>query len=94
MNGIFKFLMRIGQKMNSDHLPHLIETKNVQRAKTCCMSEGFDIFRERRCHFSLRFRAIRPSDFFEPRRKVALRGEDNTWTPVFWSFDKLCEVWV
>ena len=24
------------QKMNSDHLPYLIESQNVQRAKTCC----------------------------------------------------------
>ena len=36
MDGIFKLLMRMGQKMNSDHLPHLIESQNVQRAKTCC----------------------------------------------------------
>ena len=36
MDDIFKFLMRMRQKMNSDHLPHLIESQNVQRAKTCC----------------------------------------------------------
>ena len=42
--------------------------------------------------FSLRLRAIRPSDFFGPRRKVVLRIEDNAWAPVSWIFDKLREV--
>ena len=37
---------------------------------------GFVIFRERESAFSLRSRAIGPSDFFVARRKVALRGED------------------
>ena len=31
--------------------------------------------RERECHFSLRSRAIGPSDFDGERRKVVLRGE-------------------
>ena len=26
--------------------------------------------------------------------KVVLRGEDNAWTPVLGSFDKICEVGV
>ena len=51
-------------------------------------------FRERECHFSLRSRPIQPSDSFEPRRKVVLHEEDNTWTPVLGSFDKLREVGV
>ena len=55
---------------------------------------GFDIFRERRCHFSLRSRSIGPSDFDGGRRKVVLRIEDNAWAPVSWSFDKLREVGV
>ena len=46
------------------------------------------------CHLSLRSRAIRSSDRFESRRKVVLRGEDNAWAPVSWSFDKLREVGV
>ena len=46
------------------------------------------------CGFSLRLRAIRPSEFFGTRRKVALRGEAYTWAPVLRSFDKLCEVGV
>ena len=46
------------------------------------------------CHLSLRYRAIRPSDFFEAKRKVVLRGEGNAWAPVLGSFDKLREVGV
>ena len=46
------------------------------------------------CHFSLRSRAIRPSDRFEPRRKAVLRREDNVWTPILGSFDKLREIGV
>ena len=46
------------------------------------------------CNFSLRSRAIGSSDFFGPRRKVALRGEDYVWAPVWGSFDKLREVGV
>ena len=48
--------------------------------------------RERERDFSLNFRQIRPSKFFGARRKVVLRGEDNTWTPVLGVFDKLREV--
>ena len=58
------------------------------------MSLGFVIFRERSSNFSLGFRLIGPSDFFGPRRKVALRGEDYAWAPVWGSFDKLREVGV
>ena len=46
------------------------------------------------CNFSLRSRPIGQSDFFGPRRKVALRGEDYAWAPVLGSFDKLREVGV
>ena len=52
------------------------------------------IFLERECDFSLRLRAIRPLDFFGARRKVVLRGEAYTWTPVLRIFDKLREVGV
>ena len=41
-----------------------------------------------------RSRSIGSSDFFEPRRKVALRDEDYVWAPVLRSFDKLREVGV
>ena len=57
-------------------------------------SLGFDVFRKRRSNFSLRSRAIGHSDSFEPRRKSVLHGEDNVWTPVLRSFDKLHEVGV
>ena len=55
---------------------------------------GSYISRERECHFSLRSRAIGPSDFFGPRRKFVLRSEGNGWTPVLRSFNKLREVGV
>ena len=58
-------------------------------------AEGFVfIFSERECDISLRFWAIRPSEFFGARRKFVLRGEGNAWAPVFRSFDKLREVGV
>ena len=44
--------------------------------------------------FSLKSRAIGPSDFFGTRRKVVLRGESNAWALVSWGFDKLREVGV
>ena len=50
------------------------------------------IFRESRCNFSLRSRAIGLSDFDGARGKTVLRGEDNAWTPVLGVFDKLREV--
>ena len=53
---------------------------------------GNGVFRERVSHFSLNFREIRPSEFVETRRKVALRDEAYAWTPILGVFDKLCEV--
>ena len=44
--------------------------------------------------FSLGLRAIRPSEFFGARRKVALRGEAYEWAPDLRSFNKLREVGV
>ena len=44
------------------------------------------------CHFSLRSRAIGPSDFFGPRRKVVLRSEGFAWVSVWGIFDKIREV--
>ena len=46
----------------------------------------------RECHFSLKYRAIRPSAVFGMRRKAALRGEAYTWVPDLRSLDKLREV--
>ena len=44
------------------------------------------------CDFSLRSRAIGPSDFFGPRSKAILHSEGFTWVPVLGNFDKLHEV--
>ena len=49
---------------------------------------------ERVCDFSLRSRAIGPSDFVRPRRKVVLRKEGFAWVPILGSFDKLREIGV
>ena len=46
----------------------------------------------RECHFSLKYRAIRPSKVFETRRKAALHGETYAWVLDLRSFDKLREV--
>ena len=57
------------------------------------VSLGFG-FRERECHFSLRSRAIRPSDCLESRRKTVLHIVDYTWAQVSGVFDKLHKVGV
>ena len=57
------------------------------------VSLGFD-FRERVCNFSLRSRAIRPSDRFESRKKTVLHIVEYTWALVSGVFDKLHEVGV
>ena len=49
-------------------------------------------FRVRECHFSLEYRAIRPSAVFGTRSKAALRGEGFAWVPDLGSFLKLREV--
>ena len=54
------------------------------------VAEG--VFTVRGCHFSLEYRAIRPSAVFGTRRKAALRGEAYTWVPDLRSLDKLREV--
>ena len=95
MDGIFGILNEEKDKTsNSDHLlsskakrKRAGEGGNLQRL-------GFWVFSERVSDFSLRSRAIGPSDFFGTRRKVALRDEDNAWAPVSWSFNKLLEVGV
>ena len=54
----------------------------------------FLISSERECDFSLKSRAIGPSDSFGARRKVVLRSEGNAWVPILRSFDKLRKVGV
>ena len=57
------------------------------------VSLGF-AFRERVCDFSLRSRAIGPSDFVRTRRKAVLHSEGFAWVPVLRIFGKLREVGV
>ena len=57
-----------------------------------CSEEKFEGFRVRECHFSLEYRAIRPSAVFGTRRKVDLRGKAYAWVLDLRSFDKLREV--
>ena len=47
---------------------------------------------ERVSTLSLRSRLIRLSDFFEARRKVALRSKAYAWPSVLGSFDKFREI--
>ena len=49
---------------------------------------------ERESSFSLKIRAIRPSEFFGTRRRTALRGVGFAWVPDLGSFLKLQEVGV
>ena len=58
------------------------------------MAENGDIFREKGSSFSLRSRAIGPSEFFGLRSKAALLSKGFAWVPVLRSFDKLHEVGV
>ena len=62
------------------------------RKRNGCSGYGIVIFRERVRDFSLDFLLIQPSDSFEARRKVFLRGEAYAWALVLRSFDKLREV--
>ena len=48
----------------------------------------------RECHFSLKYREFRPSEFVRTRRKATLRGEAYAWALDLRSFDKLLEVGV
>ena len=57
------------------------------------VAEFWEIFRERE-HFSLDYRAIRPSAVFGTRRKAVLRGAGFAWVPDLGSFLKLREVGV
>ena len=71
-------------KLEKDKLVHSVVFPNFKETKK----------RERTSHFSLQYRAIRPSAVFEIRRKAALCGAGYAWTPDLRSFDKLREVGV
>ena len=55
--------------------------------------QNFVILFKRESTFSLKYRAIRSSDFVGTRRKAALRIKAYEWAPVLGVFDKLREVW-
>ena len=57
-----------------------------------CWKWDFSFSRERKSHFSLDLRLIRPSKFFGARRKVVLRDDAYAWALILRSFDKLHEV--
>ena len=80
MNSVISFIQKTKRKCEGE--------------ENTCRELGFDVFRERVCHFSLRSRAIRPSDFFGPIRKAVLHSEGYVWAPVLRSFDKIREVGV
>ena len=70
-----------------------------QTKKTCWGRKGSQwlwilSFSEKESHFSLKYRAIRPSKVFGAKKKVVLHGEAHAWAPVLGSFIKLREVGV
>ena len=70
------------------------KAKRKRGGKRNEMQKVLFLFLERECDFSLGFWAIRPSEVFGIKRKVALRGETYVWAPILRSFDKLHEVGV
>ena len=77
--------MIMGQNMNSDLLP--FEDQKMQWLREDGQWLRMVVFRKRRCPFSLGFLSIGPSVFDGARRKIALRGEDYVWAPIWWSSD-------
>ena len=86
--------MRI--KQNKEQWPSFSDqkgSKTLKEGKRTSSQENL-IFRERLLDFSLKYRAIRPSEVFGSRRKAALRVAGYAWAPVLRSFDKIREVGV
>ena len=70
-----------------------LKTRTCWKGEREAVTTGFG-FRVRECHFSLEYRAIRPSTVFGTRRKAALRKVAYAWVSDLRSLDKLCEVGV
>ena len=70
------------------------KAKNVKGRRKNMQRLGFIFSSERVNDFSLRSRAIGPSDFFGPRSKAVPRSEGFAWVLVLGSFDKIREVGV
>ena len=68
-------------------------SKTLKEGKRTSSQEKL-IFRERLPDFSLKYRAIRPSEVFWARRKAALCGAGYAWAPVLRNFDKLRDIGV
>ena len=86
--------MRI--KQNKEQWPSSSNQKGRKTLKERKRTSSHEklIFRERLPDFSLKYRAIRPSEVFGARRKATLRGAGYAWAPVLRRFDKLREVGV
>ena len=69
-----------------------IQAKTWEKKKGCNSHFLKVLGREREGGFSLKYRAIRPSKSFGPRRKATLREEAYAWTPVLGSFVKFREI--
>ena len=67
--------------LDSVVFPKVKKPKKRVRAGGFAVAEFFLCFRVRECHFSLKYRAIRPSAVFGTRRKAALHGEAYAWVP-------------
>ena len=83
INGILgKFNEEDDKIENSGHLPPSKRRQIGWNLWGRCRNEFWEIFREReREHFSLDYRAIRPSAVFGARRKNVLCGAGYAWTP-------------
>ena len=77
--------------MNSNSSSPLIGDKKEESGRDFQWLRISD-FRVRRLDFSLKYREIRPSEFFGTRRRAALLREAYAWVPDLRSFDKLLEV--
>ena len=83
---VYESLMSMRQKMNS-----VIFSKNIANGQWldgCAVYARFDFLeRERESTFFIYFRPIGALVFDGARSKVALRGEDYAWAPIWWSSD-------
>ena len=78
----------LNEEMTKDEHVHLLQRgKNGHNAGELRQWLDFFIFSERGSGFSLGFRPAGPSVFYGARRKIAIRGEDYAWAPIWWSIN-------
>ena len=93
IDGIFGIVLSDNRKKVNSFISFIKNTKTKTCWKRNCLQWLWILsFSERESHFSLKYWAIRLSELFGTRRKVALRIEAYSWTSVLRSFDKLREV--